>query len=127
MSTKISILKKFTQMSEYLHGFLDFNNPGGATHIMIERYGIIILRKVEFRMIVHSKNDLIGVFIRQDGSNKIKTYDSILVDIVDLWNLSEEELVLIYGKSILDTNIISRLNELGLKIQYSDFNSFLEA
>lgn len=85
------------------------------------------LEKLSLEWLFILKNDLIGVFIRQDGSNKIKTYDSILVDIVDLWNLSEEELVLIYGKSILDTNIISRLNELGLKIQYSDFNSFLEA
>lgn len=54
-------------------------------------------------------------------------YFNIKIKIEDILSLMDEELVLIYGKSILDKELIIRLNLVsGMNISISDFSKFLE-
>ena len=112
------IIRKFVYMYEHCR------QPGSYTSL--EGYIRVSGVKTEsIYMYVHNKNPIKDeVFLFYLRGRYLQTYADIVIDIGDM-SLSDEELVLTYGRVVLDKEIISCLNSV-IDVSFSDFSKFLE-
>lgn len=116
MSCKI--IRKFVRMYEY------YRQPSSFT--LKEGYIRVSGVKTESIFMFVHHNDTIknGIFLFYICGGYLQTHNGTMIDIGDM-SLSDEELVLIYGKTVLDKEIISYLNSL-IDVSFSEFSRFLE-
>ena len=112
------IIRKFVRMYEH------YRQPSSYT--LKEGYIRVSGVKTESIFMFVHHNDTIKdrVFLFYLRGRYLQTYADIVIDIGDM-SLSDEELVLIYGKTVLDKEIISYLNSL-IYVSFSEFSRFLE-
>lgn len=116
------ILRKFIELTEHYKQSSSFTLSNGYIRIS----GV---KLIGIHMFVHPndpiKND---IFLFYRFRDVVQTYSGILagdaININDM-SLSDEELVLIYGKSILDKEVIVHLNE-KIDVSLPEFCRFLE-
>lgn len=116
MSCKI--IRKFVYMYEH------YRQPSSFT--LKEGYIRVSGEKTESLFMFIHHNDPIKdeVYLFYIRGRYLQTYNGTIIDIGNM-SLSDEELVLTYGRVVLDKEIISCLNSV-IDVSFSDFSKFLE-